>query len=77
MGFGGNKGMFRQEALQHRNSVCKAKAILLTSIVLSFSVLTMLIIFSSYTRRVNVHEGLITYPDQIDSQIIFKGRTAD
>ncbi|MGP8841264.1 hypothetical protein ACT025_25915 [Klebsiella pneumoniae] len=66
--------MFRQEALQHRNSVWKAKAILLPGIplwciVLScFVFITFFIVFiisGSYTRRINVSAEVTTWPRPI------------
>ena len=63
--------MFRQEALQHRNSVWKAKAILLPGIplwciVLScFVFITFFIVFiisGSYTRRINVSAEVTLAP---------------
>ncbi|HBY1366737.1 TPA: HlyD family secretion protein, partial [Klebsiella pneumoniae] len=66
--------MFRQEALQHRNSVWKAKAILLPGIplwciVLScFAFITFFIVFiisGSYTRRINVYAEVTTWPRPI------------
>ncbi|HIB4721686.1 TPA: colicin V secretion protein CvaA, partial [Klebsiella pneumoniae] len=66
--------MFRQEALQHRNSVWKAKAILLPGIplwciVLScFVFITFFIVFiisGSYTRRINVYAEVTTWPRPI------------
>jgi membrane fusion protein len=74
--------MFRQEALQHRNSVWKAKAILLPGIplwciVLScFVFITFFIVFiisGSYTRRINVSAEVTTGPVQLLYQPVNKG----
>ncbi len=82
--------MFRQEALQHRNSVWKAKAILLPGIPLWCIVLSCFVFITFYRfhhfwqlyRRINVSAEVTTAPSncyinqstRVCSQIICEGR---